>query len=261
MRYLPRSVIPFSMMVVVCTGAGKAARAQDSETGTAAPAFAPAASDPDAGLAPAPEAPDDAQPRRKRRAKAAQVGPAEAAGPASSGALANFSHYLQTGLSLMPGTGYRLIVRYTDHQYCADSSGAGNKPVCARRLPTFLDVQLAFGALARMDVILDFRFGLEEDPAISGGHQFALAPGLRFWLDQDRALKFFTTLQFVYDYTDFSGSPDVPSHDFGLRNANGLMYDLMHSLGLYVQFGETLGFRRWFRIDIDIGLGAQVRFP
>jgi hypothetical protein len=133
--------------------------------------------------------------------------------------------------------------------------------VCARRLPTFLDVQLAFGALARMDVILDFRFGVEEDPAISGSHQFALAPGLRFWLDQDRALKFFTTLQFVYDYTDFSGSPDVPSHDFGLRNANGLMFDLMRSLGLYVQFGETLGFRRWFRIDIDFGLGAQVRFP
>jgi hypothetical protein len=168
---------------------------------------------------------------------------------------------MQTGLSLMPGTGYRLIVRYTEHQYCGDSSGIGDKPVCAHRLPTFLDLQFSFGAMDRMDVILDYRFGLEEDPAVLGGYQFAMAPGLRFWLDRERLAKFYTTLQFVYDHTDFAGSPDVPSHDFGLRNANGFMFDRIRHVGVFFQFGETIGLRRWFRIDVEIGLGVQVRLP
>jgi hypothetical protein len=32
-------------------------------------------------------------------------------------------------------------------------------------------------------------------------------------------------------------------------------------VGFYFQFGETIGFRRWFRIELDVGLGVQVRFP
>jgi hypothetical protein len=108
----------------------------------------------------------------------------------------------------------------------------------------------------------DIRFGLQSDPAIPGNHQFALAPGLRFWLDQDVALKFYTTLQFVYDYTDFSAAQSgISSSDYGVRNANGLMYDPIRNVGFYVQFGETIGFARWFRIDLDVGLGAQIRFP
>ena len=46
-----------------------------------------------------------------------------------------------------------------------------------------------------------------------------------------------------------------------MRNANGLMYDPIRNVGFYVQFGETIGFARWFRIDLDVGLGAQIRFP
>ena len=46
-----------------------------------------------------------------------------------------------------------------------------------------------------------------------------------------------------------------------MRNANGLMYDPIRNAGFYVQFGETIGFARWFRIDLDVGLGAQIRFP
>jgi hypothetical protein len=257
---LPRLVIPLSMMVAVSTGAGKPARAQDSETSQPAPGFASDSADSDGTAAPATE--DEVpQPRRKRRPKAAEVSPEQASTTAGAGETTNLSHYLQSGLSIMPGTGYRLIVPYKEHVYCADSSGISSKRVCSRRIPFFLDIQLSFGALSRMDIILDLRFGLEQDPAISGSHQFAVAPGLRFWLDQERAFKFFTTLQFVYDYTDFSGSPGVQSHDFGLRNANGLIFDPIRNVGFFVQFGETIGFRRWFRIDVDVGLGAQIRFP
>ena len=177
------------------------------------------------------------------------------------GGRAQVNHKFQTGLSIMPGSGYRLIVRYKEGQFCGDSSGIPNKPVCAHYVPVFLDFQLAFGVATRADVILDLRFGLQSDPAVPGNHQFAVSPGLRFWLDQEVALKFYTTLQFVYDHTDFSSSGRIRSSDVGMRNANGLMYDPIRNVGFFVQFGETIGFMRWFRIDLDIGLGAQIRFP
>ena len=53
----------------------------------------------------------------------------------------------------------------------------------------------------------------------------------------------------------------VADNDFGMRNSNGLMYDAIRNVGFYFQFGETIGFARWFRIELDAGLGVQVRFP
>lgn len=276
MRSSSGLVIALSMMVVVSAVAGNSARAQgsnqnsktDSETDRAVPALAPGAADPAAAGAAESEAQlqppsnEELQPTRRRRVKAAETGTTTAGEPSRFGGPAERNHRLQTGLSIMPGTGYRLIVRYKDTQSCGDSSGIADKPVCSRRLPTFLDFQLSFGALPRMDVIIDLRFGLEADPAaVKGSHQFAVSPGLRFWLDQEIGFKFYTTLQFVYDHTDFSTAPNTPSGDFGMRNANGLMYDPIRNVGFFVQFGETLGFRRWFRIDLDVGLGAQIRFP
>jgi hypothetical protein len=257
MRYLSRLVIPVSMMVVVATVAGKSAHAQSAneDTGSDSSALAPAASDTDTTTT------DESQPRRKRRAKVAEAAPVDGNEPSRFGGPAEHNHRLQTGLSIMPGSGYRLIVRYRDSQSCHDPSGIESKPICSRRLPTFMDVQLAFGALARMDVIVDLRFGLEKDPAASDSHQFAVAPGFRFWLDQEIAFKFYSTLQFVYDYTYFRPGTDTPASDYGLRNANGLMYDPIRNVGFYVQFGESIGVRRWFRIDLDVGLGAQLRFP
>jgi hypothetical protein len=44
-------------------------------------------------------------------------------------------------------------------------------------------------------------------------------------------------------------------------NANGFMFEVMRNLGFYIQFGETLGFVRWLRFEIDAGLGVQARIP
>jgi hypothetical protein len=253
------SLIALSMMVVVPAVAPKSAFSQEAE---------PAASSAEARGA----APGDAQtgasdetgrkPKPKRRSATVQEEPLQAPEPAKFfGGPAAPNHHLQTGLSVMPGTGYRLIVPYNDGQFCGDSSGQQKKRVCAHSVPVFLDFQLSFGVATRADLIVDLRFGLQSDSAANrGSHQFALAPGLRFWLDQDVALKFYTTLQFVFDYADFTGT-GVSNSDYGVRNANGLMYDPIRNVGFYVQFGETIGLARWFRIDLDVGLGAQVRFP
>ena len=176
----------------------------------------------------------------------------------AAAAPAQLDHWHQTGLSLMPGLGYRVIVPYSDNKTCGDSSGDATKRVCTSQVPFFLDLQLSFGVSRRIDVLADLRFGIGKDPA-SKSHQFALAPGIRFWLDQDVALKFYTTVQLLYDSTDYHAV--VPSSDFGFRNANGLMYDVIRNFGFFFQFGESFGFRRWFRIELDAGLGIQVRFP
>ncbi len=92
------------------------------------------------------------------------------------------------------------------------------------------------------------------------GRQFAVAPGVRFWLDRDLRLKFFTTLQALFDATA-QGQARVRNTDFGLRNSNGLMYDAVRNVGVYLQFGESIGVVRWFRVELDLGLGLQVRLP
>jgi hypothetical protein len=167
-------------------------------------------------------------------------------------------HYHQTGLALMPGLGYRVIVPYSENKTCGDSSGKADKRVCTSAVPVFLDLQLSFGVSRRVDLLVDLRFGIGRDPA-SNTHQFALAPGIRVWLDQDVALKFYTTVQGLYDSTDYHEV--VATNDFGVRNSNGLMYDVIRNVGFYFQFGESFGFRRWFRIEMDAGLGVQVRLP
>jgi len=250
------------MMVVVPAVAPNSARGEDPETGASTPASEPDEVVPAPGSVEGPTTDEDQSPRKpKRKAKPASSGAAgEPETPRLFGGPAQRDHKYQTGLSIMPGSGYRLVVPYKDDQFCADSSGQNTKRVCAHSVPVFLDFQLAFGVAARADAIVDIRFGLQSDPAIKGGHQFAMAPGLRFWLDQEVALKFYTTLQFVYDYMDFKNTGPRNS-DFGVRNANGLMYDPIRNVGFFVQFGESIGFARWFRIDLDIGLGAQIRFP
>jgi hypothetical protein len=260
------SVIALSMMVVVPAVAPNSARAQEPEGGASAPVAGQEVAGPATEEAPATGAEAPAR-KPRRKATATQTSTEAAEAPKFFGGPAESNHKFQTGLSIMPGSGYRLIVPYKQGQFCGDSSGVQAKPVCAHSVPVFLDFQLSFGVAARADIIADIRFGLQSDPTIKGGHQFALAPGLRFWLDQDVALKFYTTLQFVFDYMDYKNTGPSNSNtgtsnsDYGVRNANGLMYDPIRNVGFFVQFGETIGFARWFSIDLDVGLGAQIRFP
>jgi len=167
-------------------------------------------------------------------------------------------HFQQVGISFMPGTGYRLVIPYQENIICGDASGDANRRVCSHVLPFFLDLQLSYGFHPRVDLIVDLRFGLQQDPAPPNGHQFAFAPGFRYWLDQGVALKFYVTGQVVYDHTNYSL---VSKDDIAVRNADGLMYDVIKNVGFFIQVGWTMGFKRWYRLEFDGGLGVQVRFP
>ena len=163
-------------------------------------------------------------------------------------------HKDQFGVSLMPGSGYRIIAPYKDGVPC----GQGTNRVCTGWLPFFVDVQPSFGFARHWDVIVDLRFGVAAD--FNGSHQFAVAPGIRYWVDADLPTKFFATFQGVYDLNP-QHVPGVKDYDFGVRNANGFMLEVMRNLGFYLQFGETLGFVRWLRFEVDGGIGVQARFP
>ncbi len=163
-------------------------------------------------------------------------------------------HRDQFGLAIMPGSGYRIIAPYKDNIPC----GQLNTRVCAGRIPLFLDAQASFGFAAHWDVIVDLRFGIEAD--FSQSHQFAVAPGVRYWVDADQPAKFFATIQGIYDLNP-QHEPGIKDYDLGVRNANGFMFEVMRNLGFYLQFGETLGLVRWLRFEVDAGIGVQARFP
>ena len=88
----------------------------------------------------------------------------------------------------------------------------------------------------------------------------AFAPGLRYWVDPPSRLKFFATLQLAYDATE-QHNRALTGYDLAFHNSNGLMFEVMRNLGFYAQLGDTIGFVRWLRFEVDLGAGVQARFP
>jgi hypothetical protein len=166
----------------------------------------------------------------------------------------SLSHERQFGVGLLPGSGYRVLFPYQENVYC----GQAGKRVCNGRLPAYLDLQGSFGFQAHWDALVDLRFGVEADFART--HAFAIAPGVRYWVDPPARLKFFTSLQLALDTTE-QHNRTLAGWDLAFHNSNGLMFEVMRDLGLYVQFSDTVGFVRWLRFEIDVGAGVQARFP
>jgi hypothetical protein len=171
---------------------------------------------------------------------------------------ASLLHKYQLGIAMMPGVGFRGIFPYGGATDQMINCGQQGKRVCTGMLPVFLDVQPSFGFAEHWDVLMDLRFGIGTDFTTS--HQFAVAPGFRYWVDPELGVKFYATIQGVFD-TTAQHNPMVKDTDFGVRNSNGFMFEVMRNLGFYLQFGETLGFVRWLRFEIDGGVGVQARIP
>jgi len=224
---------------------------------TAAPVRA---ADSDAPAAPALAAPAPAEPASAPGAVPPGPPPSVSRPPKAFPKLrqASLLHKYQLGIAMLPGIGYRGIFPYARENNDVIPCGQQGKRVCTGLLPFFIDVQPSFGFAEHWDVLLDVRFGIGTDFTTS--HQFAIAPGFRYWVDPELPFKFFATIQGVVDATS-QNNPEVRDTDIGIRNANGFMFEVMRNLGFYIQFGETLGFVRWLRFEIDAGLGVQARIP
>lgn len=209
----------------------------------------------------------------------ADVEPTEPAGPepkllparslAPPEAPVSWSHKGQFQVSARLALGLRAIVPYEKADFCGttdSSTTTGNAPVCTGRAPFSFDLELGYGVSRRIDTILEIRLGLETDFAASaiamgGPRIFHLAPGARFFFSDARTSKLFTTAQLVLDFSGYEdGSGAKRGTDIGVRNMNGLWFDLERAYGFYGYVGETLTMSRWLRFELELGFGFSARF-
>ena len=191
---------------------------------------------------------------------------------AEGGTDVSYDHRGQFGLHVQLGTGYRVLFPYEEmpRVYCGQSEDDGDpRKVCTGRSPFFVELGLSYGITSGLEVIADMRFGLETDfRRPTGGdapRALVLAPGIKVYIDDEGSTKFFSTLQAAFDFTSFdsafAGTSDTSGTDIGVRNVNGVLIDLHRAFGVYFHFGETIGFARWLRFEMDAGLGIQGRYP
>jgi hypothetical protein len=173
------------------------------------------------------------------------------------------NHGGQIGVTARVATGMRFISTYDAGTVC---DTAGDR-ACFAREPVTLELELAYGIDKHIDLLAEFALGLESDFASTaqptgGPHIVRLSPGFRFFFAQDHHTRAFATVQAVFDFSDYKNSAGASlGNDFGVRNVNAYMYDFNRSFGAYLFAGETLMFDRWFDLELEAGLGVQLRYP
>jgi len=241
-------ILPLLALFFTFALATSSARADQPAPATAT-SPTPTAAKPTADAAPAATAEEEGD-KPAAAAPAAEVTPPRL--------VPSLSHDLQFGLAVLFGDGYRIIFPYSSQPIdCGDANNMGAR-VCTNRAPSFIDLQPSFGISQSWDFLVDVRLGIEKD--FNTFRQLFVMPGFRYWLDTQSHVKFFTTIQLAYDASKQNTSA-LSSSDFGVRNSNGLMVEIMRNFGVYGQFGETLGFVRWLSFSVDAGVGVQARVP
>lgn len=180
------------------------------------------------------------------------------------------SHKGMFEVSLRTAVGLRAIVSYDKTDYCGatdSSTSTGNAPVCSGRAPFAFDIELGYGISRRVDLFAELRLGLETDfhrtaqSSDVGPRMLHLSPGARFFFSDAKSSKLFTTAQLVFDFAGYKdGAGNDRGNDFGVRNTNGLWFDLEKAYGFYVYLGETATFSRWMRFELELGIGFQGRY-
>lgn len=177
-------------------------------------------------------------------------------------------HKYQVGVEVGFGWGYRLIKPYGD-VWCGEREDGDNAVFCMAAAPPFVEIGLSFGVTKSIDIITDFRYGLQKDD-ISERYPLALMAGLRFWLNPDSAFKWALGLQVVMDFTKQEGdqqrlpdykAPDRDSFDIGGRFYGQIQYDFFRYFGLYLKLSGVVGTLRWLRMEMEALGGVQARFP
>ena len=182
---------------------------------------------------------------------------------------ANLDHTGQFGISLRLALGLRAITPFDKAVYCGKtdaSASSGNAPVCVGRSPFSLDLEASYGLRAKLDAFLEIRLGIETDfgsspTANDGPHIVHVSPGIRVFFSEARRSKLFSTAQLVLDFSGYKDSSGLTrGADFGVRNLNGLWFEIDKSYAAYVYVGETLTFVRWLSFELEGGVGFQVRY-
>ena len=191
------------------------------------------------------------------------------ASPEPAVAPTRIEHTGQFGISLRLAAGLRAIAPYDKSVYCGktdSSASTGYAPVCVGRSPFALDLEASYGLRARLDAFLEIRLGIETDfgsapAAMDGPHIVHISPGIRVFFSEAKRSKLFSTAQLVLDFSGYKEPGGLArSSDFGVRNLNGVWFELDKSYAVYGYVGETLTFVRWLGFELEGGLGFQARY-
>lgn len=192
---------------------------------------------------PQPEEPTSAEP-----SKPADKPPQEAKSD-------SLDHRFQLGLAVRVGTGYKVVMPYHE-EFC----GQEDKSVCGHRQPVWLELSPSFGITRSLELLVDVRINLEDDPA-AAGKGFFISPGIKYYIDPESWFKFYATGQLVLESQDqLSRNGGLSAFDFGIRSALGVHFDIVRYVGLYAQGGIILAFKRWLTFVVDFAGGVQVRY-
>lgn len=176
------------------------------------------------------------------------------------------SHNRQVGVEIGFGWGYRLIKPYGDI-WCGERDDNDNAAFCTSAVPAFMELGLSFGVSKSVDVLVDFKYGLQRDD-VSERRPLMLMPGVRFWMNPESAFKWALGLQFVMDFTKQDGEsqqrfnkPKKDSFDVGARFYAQMQYDFFRYFGIYIKASGMVGAVRWLRMELEMQGGVQARFP
>ena len=164
-------------------------------------------------------------------------------------------HKYQLGIAMLPGLGFRVIAPYEDERSTAASRRTASAPACSRFSSTCSRRSASPST------------GTSSSTCVSGSTPTSprrtssrSRPGSGTgWTQSCRSSS--SPQSKACSTRPRRTSRGVKNNDFGIRNANGLMFEVMRNLGFYIQFGETVGFVRWLRFEIDGGVGVQARIP
>jgi hypothetical protein len=179
-------------------------------------------------------------------------------------------HKGQFGLAMQFSVGMRGILPYNE-EYCGERAengeGTNFADFCFERSPIPIDLLFSYGLNANVELLLEMRFGLERDfggtpSETSGPRPRMYAPGVKAYFSESGKSRLFSTLQVMFDTTGYTTpAGEEIGLDWGVRNVNGLQFDLQRAIGIYFFLGELVTWDRWLSVQVEAGLGIQGRFP
>jgi hypothetical protein len=188
----------------------------------------------------------------------------------------DFGHGFQFGIRAGIVAGYRMVFRYDKSPFCrAPEMGKADKDqqkFCGHGAPPAIDVALSFAPLDFVEPYVWARFGLGGESETNTESVLAFGAGARIYTMSDSKFKIYVEPAVGFEVESGAGNPDwnfkntVPAEpeykkDFLFHLAVGGQYDFARAFGIYLSAGLTTGVLRYIHTGLEVGGGAQLRFP
>jgi hypothetical protein len=234
-----------------------------------------------AALAADPEATstaDAATPEKKTSSEAGASKPSEPSADEDQGgsevADEDFGHGMQFGVRAGIVAGYRMVFRYDKSPFCrfpeADKADKDQQKFCGHGAPPSIDVALSFAPLDFAEPYVWARFGLGGEAETNTESVLAFGAGARIYTMSDSKFKIYVEPAVGFELEGGAGNDEwefmdgtTPQYkkDFLFHLAVGGQYDFARAFGIYLSAGLTTGVLRYIHTGLEVGAGAQVRFP